>query len=97
MDYRQEGEPVADDGLVQEFANAWLRAAPDPTKPPELAENWRHSVRSFGRAGLVLDDLTYAIDTTVDRKLPPSDWFRYFAGVCWTLIREHKGLTRGAK
>jgi hypothetical protein len=74
--------------LTQAFVEAWRNAADDPVRPPPVADNWRYSLRTWERMGLTVDDIGYAIHVMVTRNVPPDDRFRYFAGVCWTLLKE---------
>lgn len=48
----------------------------------------RGSMSSFLDAGLTLDDITYALNQTRDRRKP----FPYFAGICWTIVRRRNDI-----
>lgn len=56
-----------------------------------VPNNWRYTLRTWERMGLAADDIGYAIDATTTRKVDPDDRFRYFAGICWRLLKERDG------
>lgn len=84
--------PTSEAGeLPQAFVEAWRDAADDPVRPPPVPNNWRYTLRTWERMGLTADDIGYAIDATTTRKVGPDDRFRYFAGICWRLLKERDG------
>lgn len=46
------------------------------------------SIAAFLHAGLSFDDLEYALDEAHIKGRP----FRYFAGICWTIVRRRSEL-----
>ena len=55
----------------------------------ELPSDWKQSIRTFVAAGLPMELIDDAIDTTAARDDIRGDRvFRYFAGICWNMIRE---------
>lgn len=55
---------------------------------PVLPDEWEASIVTFYRRGLPSQMLTAAVDRAAAKKLGRYDWFRYFAGVCWSMLTE---------
>lgn len=55
---------------------------------PALPDTWEASIVTFYRRGLPLPLMLKAVDKAVTRNLGRYDWFKYFAGVCWSMLRE---------
>lgn len=61
------------------------------TLPPD----WKQSIRAFVAAGLPMELLDEAIDATAARRDISRDrTFRYFAGICWNMIRDIQGTAQ---
>lgn len=56
---------------------------------PVLPDNWESSLTTFYRRGLPLGLMLAAIDKAATKpRLGRYDWFKYFAGVCWSMLTE---------
>lgn len=77
--HSDDGEVIAIAGLIEEaFASRHARDVLD-------------SVRVWYDAGLRWQDFQDAIDATYAR--PREAYWRYFCGVCWTMVRQHTERT----
>lgn len=61
-----------------------------PTTLP-LPVDWPDAIDRFGAAGLRADDIAEAVDQTMLRRYV-RDLFKYFCGVCWTMIQQRQEL-----
>lgn len=63
--------------------------APADIYTPVLPEAWEGSIATFYQRGLPLGMMLHAIDKTATKpRLGRYDWFRYFAGICWSMLSE---------
>lgn len=74
------------------FREAWVewKAGPEHAqKPIALDANWESSLDNFYEAGLPDWELSEAVRAAMtNQKVIPANTFRYFAGICWTKIRQ---------
>ena len=90
-----EAKREMEEELIDQVADWW-----------EMEWQWSprfdaESVRQFIQKGLSMEDLRSAIDATVRkwnrkgadgrRTIASADLFKYFSGVCWTMLRERDG------
>lgn len=56
---------------------------------PVLPDEWESSITTFYKRGLPIQLMTQAVDRTATKpRLGRYDWFRYFAGICWSTLTE---------
>lgn len=56
---------------------------------PVLPDNWESSIVTFYRRGLPLPLISHAVAKAATKaRLGRYDWFRYFAGICWSMLTE---------
>ncbi|MFF8036213.1 HNH endonuclease [Streptomyces sp. NPDC016626] len=74
------------------FREAWDEwdTGPEHAQHPiPLDPNWETSLDNFYEAGLPEWELTEAVRAAMtNAKVTPANTFRYFAGICWTKIRQ---------
>lgn len=74
------------------FREAWEEWTSGPEraqKPVPLDSNWETSLDNFYEAGLPDWELKEAVRAAMSHpKVTPANTFRYFAGICWTKIRQ---------
>jgi hypothetical protein len=77
---------AADRKPLQEFHEYWA----ETTVNADLPLDWEASIARFLDRGLSMGDLKEAVDITFARVSPysPYKYFRYFAGVCWNMLRD---------
>lgn len=73
-------------GLLDRFRAYWKEHTIDAPMPYD----WEQSVLRFIDGGLSEEDVRDAVDTTIARVNPfhGYKYFRYFAGVCWNMLRD---------
>lgn len=71
---------------LDDFRDYWNAT----TVNADLPGDWDSSVSRFLDRGLSPDDLREAVDITSQRVSPysPYKYFRYFAGICWNMLRD---------
>lgn len=56
---------------------------------PVLPDSWEDSIISIYKRGLPMPMLSHAVARAACKaRLGRHDWFRYFAGICWSMLRE---------
>jgi len=78
--------------VSQWFKALWLSAA---GQFADLPGDWAESVITFVKLGLTTDDLERAVRRAANRP-GVAKWqaFRYFAGICWSEVREMQEMAR---
>ena len=80
LDYRNTFREAWDD---------WKTGPEHAQKPVPLDANWESSLDNFYEAGLPDWELSEAVRAAMtNQKVIPANTFRYFAGICWTKIRQ---------
>lgn len=75
--------------------NDWKTGSEKGQKSVPLDANWETSLDNFYEAGLPDWELTEAVRAAMtNQKVVPSNTFRYFAGICWTKIRQMQDQAR---
>lgn len=84
--------------LVDDYTLAFLTAferyygsvfAEPSIYTPVLPDEWEASITTFYKRGLPAALMATAVDKTAAKaRLGRYDWFRYFAGICWSTLRE---------
>lgn len=91
---RRGAELEKDRERTAAFEAEWTAWASKGGEIPRDA-NWRNSVLRFLAAGLTDDFLIQAIHTAVgNSRVPPSETWRYFCGICWREINRIQTLAR---
>jgi hypothetical protein len=58
-------------------------------EPIPREDDWRAGLGKFFDHGLNADDLVYAVRTAMEqKKVLPERTYRYFCGICWTMIKD---------
>lgn len=85
-------------GYRNAFWEAWdeWKSGPEHAQQPiPLDLNWESSLDNFYEAGLPDWELTEAVRAAMTNpKVTPANTFRYFAGICWTKIRQMQEQAR---
>lgn len=66
----------------------WTYTYQGKKRTVELPSDWEHAILRQLDAGLSMDDLAAAVDTTMRARWVNSDEFRYFMGVCKRVLAE---------
>lgn len=77
------------DGELDEFRDAWQRWRVNGTNETvPLPSGYRKSVVTWLSRGLDIDDLVELIPVAMEKRLPNSDRFRYYAGCAWRRVEQ---------
>ncbi|MER6092418.1 HNH endonuclease [Streptomyces bluensis] len=86
LDYRNTFREAWDD---------WKVGPESAQKIVQLDSNWETSLDNFYEAGLPDWELKEAVRAAMtNQKVTPANTFRYFAGICWTKIRQMQEQAR---
>lgn len=81
--------------IFRDSWDEWQIGPEGAKKPVPLDANWQTSLDSFHEAGLPDWELDEAVRAAMtNRKVTPENTFRYFAGICWTKIRQMQDQAR---
>lgn len=73
----------------------WKTGPENDRKAVPLDANWESSLDNFYEAGLPDWELVEAVRAAMtNQKVVPANTFRYFAGICWTKIRQMQDQAR---
>jgi hypothetical protein len=82
-------------GVFREAWEEWNSGPEHAQKPVPLDLNWETSLDNFYEAGLPEWELKEAVRAAMSNpKVTPANTFRYFAGICWTKIRQMQEAAR---
>lgn len=80
---------------VDTFDEEWRSWGSDES-PPERSPDWRRTIERFFEAGLEFSRLTDAVERAMTaHNIPTYRVWRYFCGICWTIIRERTEMAAG--
>lgn len=88
---------VSRQGAVDNYTSAFLDAVDsyygsvfeDSIYRPVMPDGWESSISTFYVRGLPIALLESAVAKAAAKpRLGRYDWFRYFAGICWSMLRE---------
>jgi hypothetical protein len=90
----QAAERQAETDLLDRFTHhwhSWVGADGEPFV--KLGDEHAVTVRNLRRAGLTLDDFSYATHEAMGAThIPASRLWRYFAGICWRLVEQRREI-----
>lgn len=78
----------------RDFIDEVINVEPGAKVFTYMEKNYRETLLRFRDLGLDLDDLRYAIGQVPTHRLFGMSRWKYFCGVCWSIIRERQEIAR---